>query len=221
MWRRGHQRQRATIKAANPDMGVTEFAKHMGSLWQTMSDAEKQPFIDEHARLKLAYEEYIASAAVRAATQAVEQAKASERFAKEREAYIIPSRDDITKDLSTGGVAIAKQAARARAAAARAKELRKLNRGSKTKKKTKEKEKEQEKREKLPKPEKIVKPEKGTTPTTPTVVFFSPSLFFLILEWPKLFNSAAQKVLHQYARHGCQFYELCFPVYAHCRPPQF
>ena len=139
-------------------MAVTEFAKHMGSLWGTMSDEDKQPYVAEHARLKIEYEEHTASAAVRAATHAAEQAKADEKSAKEREAYTIPSRDDIIKDLSCGGIALAKQAARARAALARTKELRKLLKGNKSRKKEKKKDKE---KVKPGKKVKQVKPEKG------------------------------------------------------------
>jgi hypothetical protein len=47
--------ERAKIKEAHPDFGVTEIAKELGKRWKTISAADKKPFETKAAKLKAEY----------------------------------------------------------------------------------------------------------------------------------------------------------------------
>jgi len=91
---------RAKVKADNPDMKVTEIAKHIGELWKNISEKEKEKYQKKADEAKAAYEKevekYKASGGGGGAAKAKPAAKKATKKAKEPE----PEEDE---DEASGG----------------------------------------------------------------------------------------------------------------------
>merc|ERR1719204_2394698 len=86
--------ERAAVKAAQPELKVTQIAKELGKRWKALSDADKAPFVAKAAAAKKAYDAQLAtykqSADFAAHEQAIDDWKRGEKAGKAQAAGNAP-----------------------------------------------------------------------------------------------------------------------------------